>query len=228
VCRIARQASGNLATMELFRVPEDKMQQNLEFLEKIIEKGHSSSEVALAAAEMLPDAHFGDPLGLPNPSPPSFLLPTGWTFIPTRYCMNVVENGKFLSHCQICLLKYSASAAAKVLRNAHISGAYLILSYPPPLSVTPFHNYEPPFIFTNSPVITSHLPSLDFIQTKQRRSHCSVLPLPKRCLRFCGYAARCPFRYPPPLSPPFTPYLFSLPKPDIHLCKASWEPQTRC
>jgi hypothetical protein len=58
--RIARHASGNLS-MDLFRVPEDKMQQNLDFLEKIIEKGHNAGEIALAAAEVLPDAHIGNP-----------------------------------------------------------------------------------------------------------------------------------------------------------------------
>ena len=43
-------------------MPEDKMQQNIDFLEKIIEKGHNADQVALAAAEVLPDAKIGIPL----------------------------------------------------------------------------------------------------------------------------------------------------------------------
>jgi hypothetical protein len=69
--RIARHASGTLS-IDLFRVPEDKMQQNIDFLEKIIEKGHDAGEVALAAAEVLPDAHIG------NIQPYTYLANEGW------------------------------------------------------------------------------------------------------------------------------------------------------
>ena len=57
--RIARHASANLS-MELFRVPEDKMQQNIDFLEKIIEKTHDDSEIATAVADILPQEHIGE------------------------------------------------------------------------------------------------------------------------------------------------------------------------
>lgn len=54
--------------MELFRVPEDKMQQNIDFLEKIIEKTHDDSEIATAVADILPQEHIGeDPAGADLP-----------------------------------------------------------------------------------------------------------------------------------------------------------------
>ena len=46
--------------MELFRVPEDKLQQNIDFLEKIIEKTHDDSEIATAVADILPQEHIGE------------------------------------------------------------------------------------------------------------------------------------------------------------------------
>ena len=58
-CRIARHGSANLS-MELFRVPEDRMQQNIDFLEKIIEKTHDDSEIATAVADILPQEHIGE------------------------------------------------------------------------------------------------------------------------------------------------------------------------
>lgn len=57
-CRIARHASANLS-MELFRVPEDKMQQNIDFLEKIIEKSQDDRGIAATVADILPEQHIG-------------------------------------------------------------------------------------------------------------------------------------------------------------------------
>lgn len=46
--------------MELFRVPEDKLQENIVLLEKIIEKTHNDTEIATAVADVLPQAHIGE------------------------------------------------------------------------------------------------------------------------------------------------------------------------
>ena len=40
-------------------MPEDKMQQNIDFLEKIIEKTHDDAEIATAVADILPQEHIG-------------------------------------------------------------------------------------------------------------------------------------------------------------------------
>lgn len=58
LCRIARHASGSLS-MDLFRVPEDKYQQNIDFLERIIEKPQDQTGIATAVAEVLPQEHIG-------------------------------------------------------------------------------------------------------------------------------------------------------------------------
>lgn len=45
--------------MELYRVPEDKMQQNIDFLEKIIEKTPDEREIAAVVADILPEEQIG-------------------------------------------------------------------------------------------------------------------------------------------------------------------------
>lgn len=58
VRRIGRHASGNLA-MELYRVPEDRMQQNIDLLEKMLDRSASTAEIAAAAADVLPPQAAG-------------------------------------------------------------------------------------------------------------------------------------------------------------------------
>ena len=46
--------------MDLFRVPEDKYQQNLDLLEKIGEKIQDQTKIATAVADILPLQHIGE------------------------------------------------------------------------------------------------------------------------------------------------------------------------
>ena len=76
--------------MDLYRVPEGRMQQNLDLLEKMLDRSLSNAEIVSAVAEVLPEQNISEPENH-EISPLSCCYPSRHSCFPT-----------FKSTCRCC------------------------------------------------------------------------------------------------------------------------------